>query len=457
MKDVVDESNMGLLVDLYELTMCASYLEHGKEEEIATFDLFIRRLPVNRSYYVFAGLAHALKFLEGITFPDTAIQFLENEGFKDEFLEYLRKFRFTGDVSAVPEGSIVFPDEPLIRVTAPIIEAQIVETFLLNCVNLQTLIATKASRIVAAAQGRPVIDFGLRRCHGTDAGMKAARASYIAGCAGTSNVLAGYTYGIPVFGTMAHSFVQSFSEEMDAFRAFVQSFPEKSTLLIDTYDTIRGAQKAANVARELKKEFRLRGVRLDSGDLVTLSQKVRTILDQQDLMAVDIFASGDLDEYKIQELLHTNAPIDAFGVGTRMDTSSDHPYVDVIYKLSERMKNGNAIPVMKLSEDKTTLPGRKNIYRHKDSAGMCQGDVIGLQDEVIDEEPMLQSVIKHGAVIYQMPDLEEIREETRHGLLSLPDKYKHLTQAVKYPVTLSQGLQKLIEYVKQKDVSSCNG
>jgi nicotinate phosphoribosyltransferase len=453
MDDIIDESNMGLLVDLYELTMCASYLEQGKDEEIATFDLFIRKLPANRSYYVFAGLAHVLQFLEGVRFPDSALQCLANEGFKDEFLEYLLNFRFTGDVSAVPEGSIVFPNEPLIRVTAPIIEAQIVETFLLNCVNLQTMIATKASRIVAAAQGRPVIDFGVRRCHGTDAGMKAARASYIAGCAGTSNVLAGCTYGIPVFGTMAHSFVQSFRDETNAFRAFVQSFPEKSTLLIDTYDTILGAHKAVNVARELKGRFRLRGVRLDSGDLATLSQKVRTILDQHDLMAVDIFASGDLDEYKIQELLQMNAPINAFGVGTRMDTSSDHPYVDVVYKLSERMKNGNAIPVMKLSEDKTTLPGRKNIYRHKDSAGMYQGDIIGLQDEALNTDPLLQPVIKHGAVIYQMPGLEEIRDATRHSLSSLPDTYKNLTHATKYPVTLSPGLQNLIEYVKHQLIS----
>ncbi len=448
MNDFVNKKNLGLLIDLYELTMCASYLENGKEEEIATFDLFIRKLPVNRSYYIFAGLEHTLQFLEEITFQKDSIRFLGREGFKEEFLEFLQKFRFTGDVSAVPEGSIVFPNEPLIRVTAPIIEAQIVETYLLNCVNLQTMIATKASRIVEAAKGRPVIDFGLRRCHGTDAGMKAARASYIAGCTGTSNVLAGHTYGIPVFGTMAHSFVQSFSEEADAFRAFVKSFPEKSTFLIDTYDTILGAKKAANVAMEMKSGLMFQGVRLDSGDLSTLSKEVRRILNQHNLASADIFASGDLDEYKIRDLLKANSPIDVFGVGTSMDTSSDQPYVDVVYKLSERIKNGKPIPVMKLSEGKTTLPGRKNIYRHKDPTGMYQGDIIGLQDETIKGEPMLQPVMKNGAIIYHMPSLDEIREKTRHCLSDLPGKYKKLTQAPKYPITLSQGLKSLIDNIK---------
>ncbi|MEM3581159.1 MAG: nicotinate phosphoribosyltransferase, partial [Candidatus Bathyarchaeia archaeon] len=295
----VNEENMSMLTDLYELTMCASYFDN-KRFEPATFDLFIRRLPPNRSYFLFAGLEQVLFFLEKMKFTEEHIKFLKGQGFKEEFLEYLRNFKFSGDVWAIPEGTVVFPNEPLIRVTAPIIEAQLIETFILNTINLQTTIATKASRVVYAAQGRSVIEFGLRREHGTDAGLKVARASYIAGCNGTSNVLAGMMYGIPVFGTMAHSFVMFFDNEIESFRAFVKTFPDKSTLLIDTFDNIKGAENAITVAKELEKMgFRLRGVRIDSGDLVEISRKVRKMLDDNGLGYVQIFASGDLDEYKI--------------------------------------------------------------------------------------------------------------------------------------------------------------
>ena len=296
------QENMSLFTDFYELTMCASYFDN-KNFEPATFDLFIRRLPENRSYFLFAGLEEALQYLQSIKFTEEHLAYLKKQGFKEDFLDYLRGFRFTGDVWAVPEGTVAFPNEPLIRVTAPIIEAQLVETFLLNTVNLQTMIATKASRVVHAAKGKSVIEFGLRREPGIDAGMKVARSSYIAGCQGTSNVLAGQAYGIPVFGTMAHSFIMSYPKEIDAFRAFAKTFPNKSTLLIDTYDDISGAEKAAVVAKELEaKGFRLGGVRLDSGDLAQTSKKVRKILDDQGLAYVKIFASGDLDEYKIEEL-----------------------------------------------------------------------------------------------------------------------------------------------------------
>jgi nicotinate phosphoribosyltransferase len=278
-----NEENMGLFTDLYELTMCASYFDNEKFEP-ATFDLFIRRLPPGRSYFLFVGLEQVLSYLESIRFTDEHITFLRGEGFEEKFLAYLRSFRFTGEVWAVPEGSVVFPNEPLVRVTAPIIEAQLVETFLLNTINLQTMIATKASRVVHAAKGRAVIEFGLRREHGVDAGMKVARSSYIAGCQGTSNVLAGLAYGIPVFGTMAHSFIMSYEKEIDAFRAFAKTFPTKSTLLIDTYDDMAGAEKAVVVAKELEKRgFKLGGVRLDSGDLAETSIKVRTLLDQKGL------------------------------------------------------------------------------------------------------------------------------------------------------------------------------
>ncbi len=358
--DAQNEGNMSLFTDLYELTMCASYFDN-KRFEPATFDLFIRRLPPGRSYFLFAGLEQTLLFLEKMKFSENHLAYLKSQGFKESFLEYLRNFKFTGNVWADPEGTVVFPNEPLIRVTAPIIEAQVIETFLLNTVNLQTMIASKASRVVQSANGKPVVEFGLRREHGIDAGMKVARSSYIAGCAGTSNVLAGMVFGIPIFGTMAHSFVMSFDKEIDSFRAFARTFPEKSTLLIDTYDELAGAEKAIIVAKELeKKGFKLGGLRLDSGDLAESSKKVRALLDENGLDYVTIFASGDLDEYSISELLNNKAKIDGFGVGTKMGTSADYPYTDVIYKLSETMHGETGfLPIMKLSKNKITLPGTK--------------------------------------------------------------------------------------------------
>jgi nicotinate phosphoribosyltransferase len=447
----VDEQNMSMLTDLYELTMCASYFEHGKFEP-ATFDLFIRRLPPNRSYFLFAGLEQALLFLEKMRFTEEHIEYLKKLGFKDDFLDYLRKFRFSGDVWAIPEGTVVFPNEPLIRVTAPIIEAQLIETFLLNTINLQTTIATKASRVVYAAQGRPVIEFGLRREHGADAGMKVARASYIAGCSGTSNVLAGLVYGIPVFGTMAHSFVMFFSNELEAFRAFAKTFPDRSTLLIDTFDNIRGALNAIKVAKELEKQgFRLRGVRIDSGDLVAISREVRRLLDENGLGYVQIFASGDLDEYKIEELLSKGAKIDAFGVGTKMGTSADRPYVDIIYKLCERAnEKGEFVPIMKLSEGKATLPGRKQVFRFLDKEGNFVKDVIALESEEVYGEPLLVKVMERGKIVYELPPLEEIRRRALENLAKLPEKYKRLKRAAKYPVRLSPRLRKLIRELSMK-------
>ena len=447
----VDEQNMSMLTDLYELTMCASYFDHKKFEP-ATFDLFIRRLPPNRSYFLFAGLEQVLLFLERMRFAEEHIKFLKSLGFKDEFLNYLRNFRFTGDVWAVPEGTVVFPNEPLIRVTAPIIEAQLIETFALNTINLQTTIATKASRVVYAAKGRSVIEFGLRREHGTDAGMKVARASYIGGCNGTSNVLAGMVYGIPVFGTMAHSFVMFFSNELESFRAFAKTFPDKSTLLIDTFDNIKGAENAIKVAKELEKQgFKLRGVRIDSGDLVEISQKVRKMLDKNGLSYVQIFASGDLDEYRIEELLKKGAKIDAFGVGTRMGTSADRPYVDIIYKLCEKSDaEGNFYPIMKLSEGKATLPGRKQVFRFLDDKGNFVKDVIALEDEKINGEPLLVKVMEKGKIVYDLPSLEEIRKRALDNLEKLPEKYKRLRGAAKYPVRLSPKLSRLIRELREK-------
>ena len=442
--------NMSLFTDFYELTMCASYFDN-KNFEPATFDLFIRRLPENRSYFLFAGLEEALQYLQNMKFTEEQLGYLKKQGFNCAFLDYLRSFKFSGEVWAVPEGSVVFPNEPLIRVTAPIIEAQLIETFLLNTVNLQTMIATKASRVVHAAKGKSVIEFGLRREHGIDAGMKVARCSYIAGCQGTSNVLAGQAYGIPVFGTMAHSFIMSYPKEIDAFRAFAKTFPNKSTLLIDTYNDISGAEKAGVVAKELEsKGFRLGGVRLDSGDLGEDSKKVRKILDDKGLDYVKIFASGDLDEFRIDELLTNGAKINSFGVGTKMGTSADRPYLDVIYKLCETMaEDGSFLPIMKLSKDKVTLPGLKQVYRVKSEIGYFEKDIIALANEKVQGEPLLVMVMEKGKIIYKLPSLEEIRLAAAENLSKLPDGYKVLTGAPVYPVELSQNLQKLVKTLRR--------
>ncbi len=449
--DFLKEENMGLFTDFYELTMCASYFDN-KNFEPATFDLFIRRLPENRSYILSAGLEQCLQYLQNIKFTDKHLAFLKTQGFKGDFLDYLGGFRFTGEVWAVPEGSLVFPNETLMRVTAPIIEAQLIETFLLNTINLQTMIATKASRVVQAAKGKPVIEFGLRREPGIDAGMNVARSSYIAGCTGTSNVLAGQVYGIPVFGTMAHSFIMSYPKEIDAFRAFTDTFPNKSTLLIDTYQDISGAEKAVVVAKELeKKGCRLGGVRLDSGDLAKTSKKIRKLFDEQGLSYIKIFASGDLDEFKVEELLAKGAQIDSFGVGTKMGTSADRPYLDVIYKLCETMgPDGAFSPIMKLSKNKITLPGRKQVYRCMDAVGNFEKDTIALADEKVEGEPLLVRVMEKSRLTYDLPSLEKIRYEAASSLSKLPEEYKVLTGAPPYPVELSRNLLKLVKSLRRQ-------
>jgi nicotinate phosphoribosyltransferase len=449
--DYQNEQNMSLFTDFYELAMCASYFDNKKFEP-ATFDLFIRRLPPDRGYLLFAGLEQVLQYLSSVKFTEEHLAYLEKQGFRRDFLAYLRNFRFTGDLYACPEGTLAFPCEPLIRVTAPIIEAQLVETFLLNTINLQTMIATKAARVINAAQGKTVIEFGLRREHGVDAGMKVARCSYIAGCQGTSNVLAGLAYSIPVFGTMAHSFIMSYHKEIDAFRAFAKTFPANSTLLIDTYDDIAGAEKAVVVAKELEKSgHKLSGVRLDSGDLTAISKKVRKLLDEQGLGYVRIFASGDLDEFKITELLENGAEIDAFGVGTKMGTSADKPYVDVIYKLCETMNaDGTYAPIMKLSEGKVTLPGRKQVYRFKDAEGKFRKDTIALANEKVGGEPLLVKVMEKGTVTCAFPSLSEIRAVAAENLALLPAKYKAVTGTAEYPVALSPNLKKMMENLRKK-------
>ena len=350
---------LSLLVDLYELTMAECYLR-SKKNTRATFDLFVRHLPARRFFLVFAGLSRILAFIRDFKVSADDIAYLKSlEVFSGDFLRHLAGLRFTGDVWAMAEGTVFFPDEPVVRVTAPIIQAQLLEGFLLNTVNLQTMIASKAARVCASAQGRPVYDFSLRRTHGADAALEAARSAYIAGCAGTSNVLAGKRYNIPVTGTMAHSFVMSFDNERDSFASYARTFPAKSILLVDTYDVIQGIKNAIATGLDLKKQgYRLAGIRLDSGDIVSLSKAARRMLDAAGLKSVAIVASGNLDEYGIQKLLKQKAPVDSFGVGTQMGTSFDAPALDVIYKLSEvSHDNGSFLPTMKLSKAKKTYPG----------------------------------------------------------------------------------------------------
>lgn len=441
--------NWALLTDLYELTMAASYFEHKRDGK-AVFDLFIRDLPKVRSFFLAAGLEDVIEFLETFHFDHDSIKYLEGLGiFHRDFLEHLKTLRFTGDVWAIPEGTVFFPNEPIVRVVAPLIEAQIIESFLLNTINLETMIATKAARVVMAARGRSVFDFALRRTHGATAALRTARSSYIAGFKGTSNVLAGSLYGIPVAGTMAHSFVMSFKNEVDSFRAFAKTFPKYSTLLIDTYDTIHGVENAVIIAKELeKKGRRLVAVRLDSGDMARLAIRARFLLDKAGLSYVKIFASGNLDEYKIKQLLNQRAPIDSFGVGTKMGVSADAPYCDVIYKLSEVTDaNGEFLPTMKLSRGKTTYPGRKQVYRITDKRGMFVKDVIALDGEEISGKSLLIKIIDQGKVIYDRPSLKGIRELAKNNLLRLPKKIFNLSPAASYPVDISPKLKGLTRRV----------
>ncbi|NJD78030.1 MAG: nicotinate phosphoribosyltransferase [Candidatus Methanoperedens sp.] len=446
-----------LRTDLYQLTMMQAYWKSGHNPE-ATFDYFIRKVP-SGSYLVTAGLSYVLDYIENLRFEDDDIGYLGTQGFDPGFLEFLLDFRFTGDILAMPEGSIAFPLEPIIRVTAPIIEAQLIETFLLNRMNFSTLIATKASRVVHAAKGRAIAEFGLRRAQG-DAHLEATRATYIGGCSSTSNVLAGKKFRIPVSGTMAHSFVTSFDHEIDSFRAYADAFPKKCFLLIDTYNSIEGAKKAVIVGKELeKKGEKLLGVRLDSGDLSDLSKHVRIILDGAGLDYVKIVASGDLNEWKIDELMNKGARIDIFGVGTELVTGRPTPALDGIYKLSDVAEHGRHIPKMKLSEEmaKATLPGKKRVWRIVENGSFVK-DVISLDEEAFENaKPLLEQVVKNGRIICDRPSLDEIRKRALKNFSCLPDKYNKLEGAPGYPVEFSSGLielrERIIENIRKEEIS----
>ncbi len=436
-----DRGLTGLLTDLYEITMGACYFEQTMAEP-ATFSLFVRRLPENRSYLMAAGLEDACRFLENLCFSSEAIDYLRStEMFREPFLEHLAGMQFTGDVVAVPEGTVVFANEPLVEVTAPLAQAQIAETYLLSALQLQTVIASKAARIVTAARGHRVVDFASRRAHGMDAALKVARSSYIAGCEATSNVLAGKEFGIPVAGTLAHSFIQAFKSEIEAFRAFARLFPDNSVLLIDTYDTLEGARRAVVVGQEMAREGKkLRGVRLDSGDMVRLSEQVRKILDEGGLPKARIFSTGALNEYRIDEALAAGAPIDSFGVGSHLAVSYDAPGLDIVYKLVEYDNR----PVLKLSQDKQTLAGRKQVFRRYDESGEMVEDLIGLREESPNGmEPLLVPVMKQGKRVQGPAKLEEIRGYAAKQLSRLSPELRILRGTAPYPVHQSNALKEL--------------
>jgi nicotinate phosphoribosyltransferase len=448
-------NNRALLTDLYELTMAAAYFEHRVPLR-ATFELFVRQLPPERPYLVAAGLDSALGYLENLRFTEDDVTFLRGlsslQAVSDGFFDYLRQFRFTGDVHAVPEGTLIFGGEPILQITAPIAQAQIVETYLLSVLNFETLIASKAARVVGVAAGRKVWEFGTRRAHGPQAGVRAARAAYVGGCAGTSNVLAGYLYGVPTAGTAAHSWTQSYPNERESFLALLDTFPD-ATLLIDTYDTLTGAETAATLGRPVA------GVRIDSGDLLEKSRRVREILDHRGLCETRIFASGDLNEYKIQDLVANQAPIDAFGVGTDLATSRDVPALGVVYKLVEVEHDGRVEYKTKFSEQKAHWPGRKQVFRFSRTDGdgrpMFHHDLITCcGEDYLEGTPLLEPVMHGGERLEASQPIGEARERALAGLERLPERYKSLHDGARYPVGHSAKLERLREDLRRQYVSA---
>lgn len=435
--DHFDPHHSALFTDLYELTMMQAYYAEGMTGQ-AAFELFFRKLPKSRNYVMAAGIDEVLNYLENVRFTDDDLAWLRQKGqFSEAFLQTLRDFRFTGDVYAVPEGTIVFENEPVVQVVAPMPQAQLVETYVLNQIHLQSVAATKAARVVTAAPGRNVVDFGSRRSHGTDAALKVARSSYLAGAAGTSNVAAGRLYDVPIFGTMAHSYVQAHPDEMAAFRAFIQEFPE-TTLLVDTYDTLEGVHKVIELARQLGEDFKVQSIRLDSGDLAELAKASRKLLDEAGLDKMKILASSGLDEYKITELLAEGAPIDGFGVGTELAVSGDAPDIDFSYKLVAY----EGQPRMKLSSKKMNPPGRKQVFRVVENGQMVR-DIIAHYDETLTGEVLLQPVMRNGRRLDagRVP-LPRAREHAQNQLELLPPRLKGLERVEEgYPAEISTALQ----------------
>jgi nicotinate phosphoribosyltransferase len=444
----MNHANSALLTDLYQLTMLQGYHDSGMED-IAVFEFFVRKLRPGRGFLMAAGLEQALEFLEDLHFTPEELAWLESTGrFSKNFLSRLETLRFTGDVHAMPEGTVFFPDEPIMRVTAPIAQAQLVETRLINLLHFQTLIASKAARIALVAPGKLLVDFGLRRAHGAEAGLLAARASYLAGFTGTATVQAGMQFGIPLFGTMAHSFVQAHAGETLAFEHFAHAQPDNVVLLIDTYDTEAAARKVVELAPELERQhIRIKGVRIDSGNLADHARQVRQILDAGGLRQVTIFASGDLDEYLLRDMLATGAPVDGFGVGTRMDTSSDVPYLDCAYKLQEYAGKARR----KRSEGKQTWPGRKQVYRSYDANGRMASDIVTLEGDIQPGEPLVKQVMRNGKRMANAT-LGEVRSHAAASLARLPEGLKLLQEPCCYRVEIGNALRELAVMVDRNSL-----
>ncbi|CAG9166006.1 Nicotinate phosphoribosyltransferase pncB2 [Cupriavidus laharis] len=430
-------SESPLLTDLYEFTMMQAYFDAGMNDT-ASFEFFVRKLPAGRNFLIAAGLEQVLAYLETLRFSADDIGLLKQTGhFSTPFLRSLEGFRFSGDVQAMPEGMVFFPDEPILRVTAPIREAQLVESRVMNLLHYETIVASKAARVALMAQGRSLVDFGLRRAHGAEAGMLSARASYLAGFTGTATLLAGLRYGIPVYGTMAHSYVQAHLDEAQAFESFARSQPGNSTLLIDTYDTEAGAHKVAALAARLRESgIRVNAVRLDSGDLGEHARRVRAILDGAGFREIGIFASGNLDEYRVRDLVESGAPIDGFGVGTRMNTSADAPYLDCAYKLTEYA----GLPRRKRSEGKATWPGRKQSYRRYGADGTMSGDTLTLEGDACDGVPLMQPCMTAGRRTAPPVPLGTSRALAMQQIAALPAALRSLEPASAYPVAVSAAL-----------------
>ena len=433
-----------LLTDLYQLTMLQGYHDYGMTEA-AVFEFFVRRLRPGREFLMAAGLEQALDFLEAARFTAAELEWLAStRRFSAAFLDSLATLRFEGEVHAMPEGTVFFPDEPILRVTAPLAQAQLVETRLINLLHLQTLIASKAARCVLRAPGKLLVDFGLRRAHGAEAGLLAARATAIAGFGGTSNVLAGRLFDIPLYGTMAHSFVQAHDDEALAFERFAHAQPDNVVLLIDTWDTEAAAHKVVALAPRLAADgIRIKGVRIDSGDLAEHARRVREILDAGGLKEVIVFASGDLDEDALHELLSVGAPIDGFGVGTRIDTVSDQPYLDCAYKLQEYAGRARR----KRSEGKATWPGRKQVFRRLDDDGRMAGDVVSLEADAQPGDALLAPVMRGGRRLRPSTPLAEVKRHAAAELERLPDGLRRLDPQATYPVIIAPALRTLADEV----------
>jgi nicotinate phosphoribosyltransferase len=445
-----------LLTDLYQLAMMQAYLDHG-DMQTAVFEFFARSLPPRRGFLLAAGLEQALDYLENLRFSATDIDWLRSTGrFKDNLLDYLHDFRFAGDVHAMPEGTIFFAGEPILRISAPMPVAQFVETRLINILHFQSLVAAKAARCMLAAPGKLLVDFGFRRAHGAEAGLMAARASYLAGFAGTATVLAGKKFGIPLYGTMAHSFIEAFDDEMAAFESFALSRPEGLVLLLDTYDTDAAAKKVVTLAPRLKaRGITIQSVRLDSGDLMKLSNSVRKILDDGGLREVTIFASGGLDEDALAALTKSRAPIDGFGVGTSLTTSSDVPAIDCVYKLQEYA----GLPRRKRSEKKATWPGRKQVWRRYGPDGRMQVDILSLdtasQSSPASERPgsdvpLIHQVMRGGNRLRPPETLAAMRERAKRELARLPEPFRRLDAKSTYPVEIAAELKALAAEVDRR-------